>query len=153
MSQKNLLNLTHTTAKALWWWLNARPCQAETVFFQTENALHLGEPFTHRSHFMPKICERARVKPFGFHSLRHKSATIAFSAQGLGAAQMLMGHYRATTTDGYIKSFGQYADRVSVVDALAGHGVGLALGDHFQEMVMPQEIATLGAFCKPELVN
>jgi integrase len=147
------LPLHSELAKGLLWWLDARPCEAETVFFQTENDLHLGEPFTHRSHFMPKLCRCAGVKPFGFHALRHKSAAIAFSAQGLGAAQMLMGHYRASTTDGYIRSFGQYADRVSAVDALANYGVGVALGDHFQEMAMPQKLRISEAFCKSKLVN
>ncbi|MDR3358177.1 MAG: site-specific integrase [Desulfovibrio sp.] len=147
------LPLHSELVKALLWWQAERPCRAEPVFFQTENKTHLGEPFTHRSHFMPALCRRAGVKPFGFYSLRHKSATIAFSTQGLGAAQMLMGHYRATTTDGYIKSFGQYADRVTVVDALAGCTVGLALGNHFDEMAMPQKKQSSEAFCKSALVN
>jgi integrase len=140
-------------ANALAWWKAEQPYKAETVFFQEENRTHYGEPFTHRHHFMPKLCKRAGVKPFGFHALRHKSAAIAFSAQGLNAAQMLMGHYRATTTDRYIRSSGQYIDHMSAVEALAGNRVGLALGDHFQEMVMPPEATTPEAFCKPTLVN
>ena len=59
----------------------------------------LGEPFRQRNKFMARLCERAGVKPFGFHALRHKSAAIIFVAQGLDAAQILMGHSQATTTN------------------------------------------------------
>jgi integrase len=139
--------------KALSWWHDTRPCKVDNVFFQQENDTHKGEPYKHRNRLMPALCKRAGVKPFGFHSLRRKSATIAFSAQGLGAAQMLMGHYRASTTDIYVESWGLYADRVEVVDSLGKNSVGEALGNHFSKMVMPQNLADSEAFCKPAVVN
>ncbi len=35
-----------------------------------------GEPYTARQHYMENLCKRAKVKPFGFHAIRHLSATI-----------------------------------------------------------------------------
>lgn len=59
----------------------------------------MGAPFRQRRHFMKDLCKKAGVKPFGFHAIRHKSAAITFGESGLNSAQVLMGHYRATTTD------------------------------------------------------
>jgi integrase len=36
---------------------------------------YFGQPFQKRPHFMKKICKRAGVKPFGFHSIRHLFAS------------------------------------------------------------------------------
>ena len=62
---------------------------------------------------MPRLCG---VKPFGFHALRHKSASITFVVGGLSAAQSLMGHYRATTTDRYVRSAGLYGDQTVILE-------------------------------------
>ncbi len=108
--------------KAYAWWKEARPCKVDNVFMQTHCKTHLGEPFTQRRHLMSNLCNKAEVKPFGFHGLRHKSAAITFEAGGIAAAQMLMGHERATTTDCYVRSVGLYADQGVIVDALSSSG-------------------------------
>ena len=110
------LRLHPELVKALSWWNEARPCCVENVFMWTHCDTHLGEPFQQRRHDMRDLRERAGVKPFGFHAIRHKSAAIAFMELGLNAAQILMGHYRATTTDRYIKCravYGSGTDRYS----------------------------------------
>jgi hypothetical protein len=62
-----------------------RSIQSEHVFSMLDNAhaanRNPGDPFTSRSHFMPKICKRAGVKPFGFHAIRHLSAVILYKAE------------------------------------------------------------------------
>ena len=73
---------------------------------------------------MKQICEKAGVKPFGFHAIRHKSAAIAYEGSGLNAAQILMGHSRATTTDRYVKSAGLYSNHTEILNALEKSKVG-----------------------------
>ena len=86
---------------------------------QTQSDAYMGQPYRARMHFMDALCARAEVKPFGFHAIRHKSAAITFVAKGLSAAQILMGHSRATTTDIYVRSAGLYADQGAIQEALS----------------------------------
>lgn len=138
--------------RALAWWRDARPLQVENVFMQLQNDAALGQPFKQRNKLMPLLCARAGVRPFGFHALRHKAASIAFEAGGLNAAQMLMGHARATTTDRYVRSAGLYSRQDVITDALGGSGIGLA-AEELLEKEMPQEVMTPGANCKRSIVN
>jgi len=78
--------------------------------------------------FMDTFCTKAGVKPFGFHAMRHKAAAITFMSQGLNAAQILMGHARATTTDIYVRSAGLYAPQKMILEALGNSGIGQAVG-------------------------
>ncbi len=66
--------------------------------------------------------------PFGFHALRHKSAAIVYGAQGLQDAQRLLGHYRASTTDRYVKSAGLYTNQEGILEALNGSAIGKVAG-------------------------
>jgi len=56
---------------------------------------------------MPKLCQRAGVKPFGFNAIRHHVASLMVAGQELSLSdvQKQMRHKRTTTTDNYIKSF------------------------------------------------
>ena len=138
-------------AKALRWWLEVRPRQVDNVFMQTQNEACMGQPYRQRNHLMPRLCERAGVKPFGFHALRHKSAAITFVSGGLNAAQILMGHSRATTTDIYIRSAGLYTPPSSIQDALGASKIAAAADELLKEL-MPPEIAAQEALCGQELV-
>lgn len=132
--------------RALSWWKEARPCKVDNVFMQVHCDSTKGEPFRQRRHFMTDLCEKAGVKPFGFHAIRHKSAAITFEESGLNSAQILMGHYRATTTDIYVKSAGLYSGQQAILDALGGSGIGQAVGG-LLEKVMPLEVSAQEAFC------
>lgn len=135
------LDMHPELAKALAWWREARPCKVDNVFMQTHCDGALGEPFRQRNTFMKRLCARAGVKPFGFHALRHKSAAITFVTSGLNAAQVLMGHYRATTTDRYVRSAGLYTDHSAIMDALGGSDIGQAVCGLLKRKI-PHEIAT-----------
>lgn len=139
-------------ARALAWWQEVRPCRVEHVFMQTQSDACMGMPYKKRIHFMGTLCERAGVRPFGFHALRHKSAAIVFVGGGLNAAQVLMRHSRATTTDIYVRSAGLYADQGAITDALGGSSIGQAAAS-LLEKEMPQEPQTLEAFCTPDHVH
>jgi hypothetical protein len=119
---------------------------------QTHNDSSLGLPYRARLHFMDTLCRRAGVKPFGFHAIRHKSAAIAFVSKGLNAAQILMGHARATTTDIYVRSAGLYAPQDMILEALGNSGIGQAIGGLLQGE-MPRKLTTPEAFCTQEHVH
>lgn len=119
---------------------------------QTQCDVALGKPFRQRNKFMDRLCQRAGVKPFGFHALRHKSAAITFVSSGLNAAQVLMGHYRATTTDRYVRSAGLYTDHSAIMSALGNSEIGQAVGS-LLEKSFPHEFAARGENCNPEFVT
>jgi hypothetical protein len=41
---------------------------------------YYGKPFSIRLQFMRRLCEKAKVTRFGFHAIRHLSASILFNA-------------------------------------------------------------------------
>jgi hypothetical protein len=62
-----------------------------------------GQPFSYRAHWLKKLCERARVEPFGLHAIRHLSASILDDAgYPITFIQALLRHRRATTTAKYL---------------------------------------------------
>lgn len=138
--------------KALRWWHEARPCKVDNVFMQTHCNEHMGKPFTQRMHLMRRLCEKAGVKPFGFHAMRHKAAAITFVSGGLSAAQMLMGHYHATTTDRYVRSAGLYSDHEVILNALGESGIGKAASE-LLEKEMPHGPEPHEAFCNQNFVT
>lgn len=138
--------------KALRWWRDVRPCAVDNVFMQIHCKATFGQPFSQRSKLMGTLCDRAKVKPFGFHAMRHKAAAIIFERGGLCAAQSLMGHSRATTTDRYVRSAGLYGDQSVIVAALGESSIGQQIGEIF-EKVMPHEVVTHGASCNRETVT
>lgn len=78
--------------------------------------------------FMPRLCEKAGVKPFGFHCLRHYVSTrLADSGKcSLFEIQRLLGHQRSTTTEGYLRSLTPDLQKVAEVldDDLRNDEVG-----------------------------
>ena len=77
-------------------------------------------------------------KPFGFHSIRHKSAAITFMSSGLNAAQVLMGHYRATATGRHRRSAWPYTDQSEILAAPGDSGIGQVVEDLLKTKI-PQE--------------
>lgn len=64
-----------------------------------------GQPFTNRQHLMKRVCRRAGVKEFGFHAIRHLTASM-LDRDGveLTVIQGILRHKSATTTAGYLHS-------------------------------------------------
>ena len=83
-----------------------------------------GKVMTHRQHFMRTACERAGVKPFGFHGIRHLTATIlAHAGLDLPSIQAILRHHTPTTTARYIKSLGVQANKIDAVFSHKKRGV------------------------------
>lgn len=56
---------------------------------------------------MGNLCERAKVKHFGFHSIRHLTASTLYKlGYAVADIQSVLKHESATTTAKYIKSLG-----------------------------------------------
>ena len=70
---------------------------------------------------MRKICTRAGVKPFDFHSIRHLSAVILYKAgEPVSKIQKILRHQNATTTNRYLASLGFEVEEMrSAVEALS----------------------------------
>lgn len=66
-----------------------------------------GRKYSQRQWFMRRLCARAGVKPFGFHAIRHLSASImAHEGVPLPIVQGVLRHKNATTTSKYLRSLG-----------------------------------------------
>jgi integrase len=49
-------------------------CLDQTPFCEQ----YYGQPFINRQHLMERLCKKAKVKQFGFHSIRHLTASILY---------------------------------------------------------------------------
>jgi len=92
-------------------WLDMRPIDSEYVFICLDQYRfcrdHYGEPFQYRLKLMKRLCEKAKVKPFGFHAIRHMTATWLFDqGYSLGIIQALLRHSSPSTTERYLKKIG-----------------------------------------------
>lgn len=80
-----------------------------------------GKQYTVRQHMMQVLCERAGVKPFGFHAIRHLAATkLAYAGLDLPTVQAMLRHHSPTTTAKYIKSLGIDREKIESVFAETG---------------------------------
>jgi integrase len=106
------LPLTTELRQALRKWWEDRPIKAAHVFTQLNDHQNLwsvtpGAPYKYRQHFMRRACESAGVKPFGFHAIRHLSASILYHAgYPLAVIQRILRHKSASTTERYLARLG-----------------------------------------------
>lgn len=67
--------------------------------------LTTGKPYHYRSKMIRRACEKAKVREFTYHALRHYGASkLAEAGVSITDIQYLLGHQRATTTDIYLQS-------------------------------------------------
>ena len=89
---------------------------------------YLGQPYKAAIHVMPRLCARAKVKPFGFHAIRHLAATIlAQEGKSLFSIQHSLRHEKQSTTDKYLHELGAFKEVADALDSLAGRGPGKVL--------------------------
>jgi len=106
------LPMTKELRQALRWWWENRPIKdSPYVFVCLEGKPfckeHYGEPFKERSKFMRRLCEKAGVRPFGFHAIRHLSASILYHlGYEVAVIQTILRHKSPRTTEMYLKSLG-----------------------------------------------
>jgi integrase len=94
------------------WWLENRPLKNKSHVFRCleKKAVHFehyGEPFKYRAKFMKKLCTEVGVKPFGFHAIRHLTASQLYSmGYSVATIQALLRHKSPGTTERYLKTLG-----------------------------------------------
>ncbi len=127
------LPMTKELRDALRWWWENRPIKDSLyVFVCLENKLfckqHYGEPFKERSKFMGHLCDKAKVKRFGFHAIRHLSATILYHlGYEVAIIQAILRHKSPRTTEKYLKSLGIEKVREALEDLSQQKGKVLEL--------------------------
>lgn len=77
-----------------------------------------GDQYRHRQHMMERLCQAAGVKRFGFHAIRHLTATtLAYSGLDLPTVQAMLRHHSPNTTARYIQSLGIAPNKIEDVFA------------------------------------
>ena len=65
---------------------------------------YYGKPFQKRNHMMARLCKKADVKHFGFHAIRHLTASILYqSGEPVAVIQAILRHKSPTTTERYLR--------------------------------------------------
>jgi len=104
------LPMTTELRKSLMWWWDQRPIKdCSNVFLSIDemkcNRKNYGNPFKYRQYFIRKLCDDAKVKRFGFHSIRHLTASILYKlGYEVAVIQSILRHKRPGTTERYLKS-------------------------------------------------
>ncbi|MGB5988114.1 MAG: site-specific integrase [Desulfobacterales bacterium] len=96
---------------------------------------YYGHRFKHRQHFMKRMCKKAKVKPFGFHGIRHLTATILYH-KGYPRAhiQAVLRHKNLRTTQIYLKSLGLEQVRSTLEEGLKGPAEVIDINQARQKM-------------------
>ncbi len=80
-------------------------------------------PYKERKHIMRVLCEKAGVRYFRYHALRHFGATQLEQANiPIGSIQRILGHENRATTELYLHSIGD-SERMAI-DVLDGNFSG-----------------------------
>ena len=75
-----------------------------------------GRPYLYRIHFMARLCRRSQVKPFGFHAIRHLSASIlAQNDVPMIQIKEILRHRALSTTERYLKRLGGLKEALEVL--------------------------------------
>ncbi len=95
----------------LWWWENRTFRRAVHVFLCEERTPfcleNYGQPFKARHHFLRRLCGRAGIEAFGFHAIRHLTASILYKkGYPVSVIQAILRHKNPNTTSLYLKSLG-----------------------------------------------
>ena len=103
--QPNAIMMTEKLKDVMQRRWNIRNKQSQFVFCKPD-----GTSYTKDSYFVrmmiSKLCKRAGVKSFGYHSIRHKVASILMDSgkATLSNIQHFLRHNRPTTRENYLKS-------------------------------------------------
>lgn len=88
-----------------WWWKNRVFKEKPHVFVDDHPGPNYGKPYLVRRRFTKSLCERAGIRPFGFHALRHFVASMLADKykESTPTIQRILGHERLSTTDRYVQ--------------------------------------------------
>ncbi|WP_169725745.1 tyrosine-type recombinase/integrase [Maridesulfovibrio bastinii] len=89
-------------------WKSRQPIRSEYVFVNyAPQSSTYGGPYVDRIRFMHKVCEKAGVTFFGYHSIRHLTATMLYHAgHPISVIQRILMHKNPNTTVRYLRDLG-----------------------------------------------
>lgn len=77
-------------------------------YWSTKEERWVEGPYKDRKGLMKSLCEKAQVKYFRYHPLRHYGASVLDHARvPIGSIQKILGHEKRTTTELYIQSINE----------------------------------------------
>ncbi|MBU1456611.1 MAG: tyrosine-type recombinase/integrase [Proteobacteria bacterium] len=77
------------------------------------------KPFTSRQHWFARVCRRAGGEPFGFHAIRHLTASLLASKDvPMVDIQTTLRHKNLATTERYIKRIKKIRATLEVLPGL-----------------------------------
>ena len=95
-----------------------RDCGDEWVFTDPKTSL----PYASRQHWIGRICEKAGVKKFGIHAIRHLTASIlAKKNVAMIDIQTILRHKNLPTTEVYIKRLGSVRSAINLLPGKKAH--------------------------------
>jgi len=105
------LPMTEELQRGLRAWLEARPLDLDVVFYCVERTAfcesYYGKPFLKRTQLMRRLCDRAGVKRFGFHAIRHLTARhLHEQGYGVEYIQRVLRHTSPEVTRRYLAKVG-----------------------------------------------
>jgi integrase len=118
--------MTAELRKTLLTWWEGRPVKTSEYVFVSISDLpcikhRLGKRYIARGDLMKRLCEKAKVKKFGFHSIRHLTASILYhNGCDISLIQRVLRHKNATTTNRYLQNLGIEAVRKGLEESLKG---------------------------------
>ncbi|MFP3999915.1 MAG: tyrosine-type recombinase/integrase, partial [Desulfobacterales bacterium] len=113
--EHDILPMTVELARELTGWIQRRLAHATAdkkyLFVclspQPVNERYFGLPFLKRSHVMARWCKQAEVTRFGWHAIRHLTASTLYRrGYSVSHIQAVLRHKSATTTSRYLRSLG-----------------------------------------------
>lgn len=116
------LPMTSELKDALSWWLQSRPVKDSPYVFLCLDKFNFcseqyGQPFKYRQKLMHRLCEKAKVKRFGFHAIRHFTASQLYKkGYNVAVIQTILRHKSPSTTERYLKSLGLESVRGALED-------------------------------------
>jgi len=93
------------------WWEN-RPFKRTPFVFAVDDEgqaglSHYGQAFKWRRTLLKQLCKKAEVPEFGFHGIRHLTASILYKkGYPVAVIQLILRHKSPTTTTRYLQSLG-----------------------------------------------
>ncbi len=90
------------------WWYENRTFEESNYVFLCESKAPFsqevyGKPFVNRQKWIRGLCQKAGVKPFGIHAIRHLTASIlADAGYPITVIQAILRHKSANTTAKYL---------------------------------------------------
>jgi integrase len=127
--EPDVVPMVQRLKKVLLAWWEQRPIKAEHVFVNLDETpfckQYLGQPFTSRQHLMERLCKKAGVRHFGFHAIRHLTASLLYrEGQPVAVIQAVLRHKSPQTTTRYLQSLGLKQTQEAMEAVMGQRGPG-----------------------------